>query len=230
MHFCTLALPLVFFSLVFAKVVCVVFSSVLCFCVVKILDLDHRAKFFPLFFTFFFLLTFLHSHSLFSFLFPFASFFFPLFLVSCLVGASPPCATSSYCLITSSYCFDLLPPRVASSFHRCLFALSLPHHFVTLMALFLVVSLLFRCLIIIHHCFVTSRHCLVASLPCHCFVAPFRWIEILSNPPICCFATLLLCTLLPRRLTALLPLLVGISFLPFLLQGKVWNLDKQGLQ
>jgi len=165
MHICTLALPLVFFSLVFAKVVCVVFSSVLCFCVVKILDLDHRAKFFPLFFTFFFLLTFLHSHSLFSFLFPFASFFFPLFLVSCLVGASPPCATSSYCLITSSYCFDLLPPRVASSFHRCLFALSLPHHFVTLMALLscrlIVVSLP-------HHN--SSLLCHISSLPC-CFTA-----------------------------------------------------------
>ncbi len=74
---------------------CVVFFTVLCFCVVKILDLDHRANFFPCFLLFF-VLNFLHSHSLFSFLFPSASFFFPLFLGSCLVVASSPCATSSY--------------------------------------------------------------------------------------------------------------------------------------
>jgi hypothetical protein len=130
MHFCTLALPLVFFSLVFAKVVCVVFSSVLCFCVVKILDLDRRAKFFPLFFTFFFCLH-LSSFSL-SFLFFFPFCFFLLSFVSCLLSCwclPPLCylellphhlilllrfVTSSCCLIISS-----LPLRFVAASSLC---------------------------------------------------------------------------------------------------------------
>ncbi len=114
MHFCTLALPLVFFSLLFTKVVCVVFSSVLCFCVVKILDLDHKANSFPLFSTFFFCphLSSL-SLSLFLFFSLFVFFFFPLFF----------CFLSCCCLPTLCY-LKLLPHRLITLSLSCRFVIA----------------------------------------------------------------------------------------------------------
>ncbi len=210
----------------FTKVVCVVFSSVLCFCIVQILDLDHRANFFSFFFSFF--LTFFHSHSLFSFLFSFVSFFFPFLLVSCLVVVSSPCVTSSY-LVASSYCFLTLPrcylahSLVASLpssphylialssllHHRCFVALvtSSPHYLITLV-------------ILLPH----RPHCCHATLLFCCYlVAPPCWVEVPSNPPNlllrcltpCCLATLLLHYFCCYFLFPSLPLLVLPSSLFF---------------
>ncbi len=151
MHFCTLALPLVFFSLLFTKVVCVVFSSVLCFCVVKILDLDHKANSFPLFSTFFFC-PHLSSLSLsISFLFPFC-FFLLSFVFLFFVLLLPP--------------HLVLPQTATSSPHRFVVVLSLRHCLVVLL---------------FHRYFVIVHRCLVALLFHCYFVAPPRCPALLGQ-------------------------------------------------
>ncbi len=82
----------------------------LVFCVVYILDLDHRAKCFSLSF-FFFCPHFLHFHSLFSFIFPSVFFFFPLIIFFYLVVASSPYVVSSYYLVVASL------PYVVSNYY-----------------------------------------------------------------------------------------------------------------
>ncbi len=136
MHFSTLVLQLAFFSLVFTKVghcVCVLFSNVLC-CLdfgVWIIELKF-SPFFLLFSSPFLTLTFFFL-------------FFPLLLLSLepLVLLMPcrlivPCVASSYYLVASSCCLNLLPCHTASlpcriALSHCLIALphrttSLPHH------------------------------------------------------------------------------------------------------
>jgi hypothetical protein len=177
---------------------CVLCSLV--FCVVSILDLDHRIK--KISFHFIFSVTFLHYHFFFSFPFVFLLCFlsFILFLPPRL---AMPCATSSYCLITLFCYLDLLPPCTTS----------------------LLLSSLFCCYLVCYHIIVSSLFCYLASLPraslCYrcllprCLASLPGCVKVPSTPP---FVVSLPCYPVPYCLVALLP----HCFVPLLLHCFYW--------
>ncbi len=170
--------------------------------------MDHTLK--KISFHFIFSLTFLHSH------------FFFLCLLSLILLLPPhlvmPCVTSRYCLVTSSCYFDLLPPCIAS----------------------LLLSSLPCCCLVCYHIAASLLFCYPASLPraslrCHCSLPHCLallpcCVKIPSNPPHLLLRYLVPHTSLPYCLVASLPLLVGTSLLPPLLQGGAWSLEKQAFQ
>jgi hypothetical protein len=194
MHFYTLAFLLVFFSFMFTKVVCVVFFRFWIWVI--------EFKFFPFKFFFFLVLTFFHIQ-FFSLLF-FSSFLCFLFLILLrpprlvllwVVASSTHPTTSTNCLLVL-HCH--LVALMASSLPYCLVAiiisslLHLPHCFIVVSSQ-LVTASMPRCFVAIHHYLTTSLPCRSLSLP-HYLVALLRWVEVPSNPPICCFVVLHLVT------------------------------------
>jgi hypothetical protein len=147
----------------------------------------------------YFFLTFPHSHSLFSFFFP---YFFPLSLLSCCLASLPqsatsrprmphclvvPCATLNYCLVAPSHYLvtSLHYITTSSSWLNvssiCLTAIALSCYVVTLL-----------------HYLIASHYLVTISPHEHC------------DPPFV--------VSLPRCFV-----LVGTSFLPSLLQGGAWR-------
>lgn len=215
------------------------FFQVLCFFVIQILNLDLRVKLFSIFFTFFFS-PLLSSISLIFLLFSLILLSFASNLLSCCYLLIFLCLVLLQIVTSSSYCFILLLPRhlvllpwlVASSHYlvRYLIALlhhCLVHHFVAL-SRYLATSpcCLVSYLIALCRCFLPHHaaitHCFIGSL---CYLATSKY---LLNPPhllFCCLATLCLTTSLPCCIV-----LVGTSFLPPILQGGAWSLQKQTFQ
>jgi len=198
MHFYTLAFPLVFFSFMFTKVVCVVFSRFWIWVI--------EFNFFPFnffifwsspfftfnFFFFFFSLLFFSSFLCFLFL---ILLWPPRLVLLWVVALSTHPTTSTNCLLVLHHHLVAL---VASSLPCCLVAIiisSLPHllHCFIIISSQLVTASMPRCFVTIHHYLTTSLPCRSLSLP-HYLVAPLRWVEVPFDPPICCFVALHLIT------------------------------------
>jgi hypothetical protein len=103
-------------------------------------------------------------------------------------------------LITSLRYFVTLLPSWP---HHCLITLSpsSPHCCLDASSLFRHNLSLPQCPVALSQLVIASLHCLSSSL-LHCLVAPFHWVKVPFDPPICCFAALHLTTSLPCKFIA----------------------------
>ncbi len=219
------------------------------------LDLDHRVNFFSLSLYFFLFLTF-HLLSLSFFFFSPSTSFLCLLSCCCFIASSHYLLALPYalhatsricCLVASCICCLVASHicRLITSHAHCFIAscVDLLHHYLIVSSpwyFFHTTSMpLLRCLITLPFHLVTLPCCLITqlcyfmcclstSLPCLvtivCCLATSRY---LLTPPICCFMGSCLATSLPCCFTTLL---VGTSFLPLLLQGGSWSLEKRVFQ
>ncbi len=194
---------LVFFSLVFTKVVCVVFSNVFVLFrfwiwMIKLIFFLVSSPFLTIIF-------------IFILVFPLVLLSFASYLLSCCyLLIFLPCATSNYCLICCL--IELLPHYlVLLPHHTALCAASLHYLVIALCTTSLLchITLLPR-LVALSHYLTTPPHC---PLPCHATIAPYFVVFVAH-----CFI---------GSLNYLL--LVGISLLLLVLLGWTLNLEKQTL-